>query len=232
MMTNNYVSSKKPILDNSSNVLRFISEEQKKHLEKIQYTVTFNKGENIFKQGAPMPHIIVIKDGLAKVFLEEENNRSIILRLIKSGEIIGGPGFFTDYKHHFSVTAIENTVAHYIEVEEFKKMVLDNSELGIKMIAYLNMSHIKLYEKLKIITHKHMNGRLASTLLYLSSDIYSTNTFETTLSRQDIADMSSMTKESAIRILKEFKTSGFISCNNNTFEIFNKEALANIVENG
>lgn len=218
-------------IDNSANVLRFITPEQKLHLDKIQYSVFFNKGENIFKQGAPMPHIIVINKGLAKVYIED-NNRNIVLRIIKPGEVLGGPGFFTDNKHHFSVTAIEDTIANYIEVEEFKKLILDNSELGIKIIAYLNEAHINLYNKLKIITHKHMNGRLASTLLYLSDKIYGNDVFETTLSRQDIADMSSMTKESAIRILKEFKTSGILNCHNNTFEIYNKESLRNILENG
>ncbi len=219
-------------LDVSKNVLRFLTPEQHNHINQIKYSVTFNKGENIFKQGTPMPHIIVIKEGLGKVFLEEENKRNIILKIIKPGEILGGPGFFTDYKHHFSLTALEDTTAYFIDIYEFKKLVLDNAEFGIELIAYLNLAHINIYKKLRVISHKHMNGRLASTLLYLSNGIYNSDNFDTTLTRQDIADLSSMTKESAIRILKELKTSNIINCTNNHFDILNKEALVNIVENG
>ena len=231
MNTKNTTIDNQP-LDFSLNVLKFLTPEEQVQIDKVQYSVSFNKGETIFKQGAPMPYVIVLKSGLAKVFLEDGKNRNIVLRITKPGEIVGGPGFFTDYKHHFSVTAIEDCAAHYIDVEAFKKLLLHNARFGLEMIAYLNNAHVKLYEKLKILTHKHMNGRLASTLLYLSNNIYNSEKFDTTLSRQDIADMSSMTKESAIRILKEFKTSGIISCQNNSFEIHDKYGLVNILENG
>lgn len=216
----------------NGNMLKFLTTEQLNHVNDIQYSVSFNKGENIFKQGAPMPHIIIIEKGMAKVYLEDGNNRSIILKIIKPGEIIGGPGFYTDYKHHFSVTALQDTSAFYIDVIEFKKLILDNPEFGLKLIGSLNMAHIGLYNKLKTITHKQMNGRLASTLLYLCNNIYDSDSFVTNLTRQDLADMSSMTKESAIRILKDFKTSGIIDCTNNHFKINDKKALLNIIENG
>ncbi|NQU34689.1 MAG: Crp/Fnr family transcriptional regulator [Bacteroidetes bacterium] len=216
----------------NGNMLKFLTPEQLNHVNDIQYSVSFNKGENIFKQGAPMPHIIIIEKGMAKVYLEDGNNRSIILKLIKPGEIIGGPGFYTDYKHHFSVTALQDTSAFYIDVIEFKKLVLDNPEFGLKLIGNLNIAHIGLFNKLKTITHKQMNGRLASTLLYLCNNIYDSDSFVTNLTRQDLADMSSMTKESAIRILKDFKTSGIIDCTNNHFKINDKKALLNIIENG
>ena len=62
-----------------------------------------------------------------------------------------------------------------------------------------------------------MHGRIADALLYLSKDVYHNNTFQTLLSRQDIADLSAMTKESAIRILKEFKDEGIIEFTTNNF---------------
>ena len=39
-------------MDNCTNILRCLSVEQQKHIEKIQYAVNFNEGENIFKKGA------------------------------------------------------------------------------------------------------------------------------------------------------------------------------------
>jgi CRP/FNR family transcriptional regulator, polysaccharide utilization system transcription regulator len=218
--------------ETGGNILKFLTTKQLERLNEIQYSVSFNKGENIFKQGAPMPHIIIIESGMAKVYLEDGSNRNIVLRIITPGEIIGGPGFFTDYKHHFSVSALEETNAQYIDISEFKKLILDNPEFALELIGYLNKAHINFYNRLIITTHKHMNGRLANTLIYLSEKIYNSNDFTTTLTRQDIADMSSMTKESAIRILKDFKMSGIVDCNNNNFDIIDKDALVNILENG
>ena len=77
-----------------------------------------------------------------------------------------------------------------------------------------------------------MNGRLAENIIYLADEIYNSDKFVTTLSRQEIADMSSMTKESVIRALKGFKDEGVLSCENDTFEILQKEALLKISKFG
>ncbi|NOY51262.1 MAG: Crp/Fnr family transcriptional regulator [Chlorobi bacterium] len=215
-----------------TNVLRYLNSDQISDLEQNKFNVSFSQGETIFKQGAPMTHIIVIDKGLLKVYLESGLRHSIILRLLKSGEIAGGPGFHTDYRHHFSLMALEDTELTFIDINKFESFILDNSIFALEFIAYLNKAHISFYDKLKTIQHKQMNGRMAATLCYLSDNIYKSNNFETNLSRQDIADMSAMTKESAIRILKNFKDSGIIECENNTFNILNKDSLMDIFENG
>ncbi|MBC8320062.1 MAG: Crp/Fnr family transcriptional regulator [Bacteroidetes bacterium] len=231
-MNKKHISEENLNFDMSSNVLKFLSEEQKEYIRNIMFSVNFSKGEIIFKQGTPMLHIVFIIGGMAKIYIEDNNNKNIVISLIKPGEIIGGPGFYTDYKHHFSVTALENTTACFIEVAAFKKMILESPEFGLEFIRYRNIRHINFYDKLRVTSHKQMNGRLAHTLLYLSDTVYHSNSFKTTLTRQDLADMSSMTKESAIRVLKSFKESGIIECQNNDFEIKNKTALKNILESG
>ena len=78
------------------------------------------------------------------------------------------------------------------------------------------------------LTHKQMHGRIADTLIYLSKEIYKSSTFETPLNRQDIADMSAMTKESAIRILKELKDDNIIDFTTSGFTILNEPSLLQI----
>jgi CRP/FNR family transcriptional regulator len=73
-----------------------------------------------------------------------------------------------------------------------------------------------------------MHGRIADSLLYLSKEIYRSDTFDTCLSRQELANMSSMTKESAIRILKKFTEDGIIENNIQHFKIVDLPALEKI----
>lgn len=215
-----------------SSVFRFLSDEELEYVNSLRFEVSFKAGENIFKQGGPLTHIVCITSGLAKVFLESEDHHDIILRLMKPTELIGGPGFKTDGRHHFSAAALEDTVACFIEVAAFEKLLVNNPTFAIELIAYLNRAHIGLYNKLLTNTHKHMSGRMAGTLLYLAKEVYESNIFETPLSRQDIADMSGMTKESAIRVLKEFKEEGILDCYNSHFEIANMESLQKIFRVG
>ncbi|HEY9114293.1 MAG TPA: Crp/Fnr family transcriptional regulator [Bacteroidales bacterium] len=213
-------------------IFKYLTQEQLEYVDSLRFEVDFNAGETIFKQGAPLTHIVCITSGLVKIYLEHENDNNIILTILKPTQILGGPGFNTDYKHHFSATAIEDTTACFLDVNIFKELLMQNSSFAVEMIGYLNNTHISFYNKFKTLVHKHMNGRLAETLIYLADDVYNSDKFQTTLSRQDIADMSAMRKESVIRALKGFKEEGILLCENDSFEILQKEALLKISKFG
>ena len=208
-------------------LFHFLNEEQLNYLNKNKSEVKFNAGEIIFKQGGPLTHIACLTSGSVKIYLEEANSKHLILTILKPTGIVGGPGFMVDFKHHFSVSAIEDTTACFIEISAFKEVLLQNLEFAIQFIKYLNEIHIRLYNKLYSLTHKHMHERIAGAILYLS-DVYGSLDFKTQLSRQDLADMSALTKESAIRILKEFKDEGFITLEGNHYKILDKESLINV----
>jgi len=78
------------------------------------------------------------------------------------------------------------------------------------------------------LTQKQMHGRMADGLLYLSQDFFQSDNFKLHLSRQEIADLTAMSKDSAIRILKDFERDGLISLNGNELSILNMDQLRNI----
>jgi len=82
------------------------------------------------------------------------------------------------------------------------------------------------------ITQKYMPGRVADLLLYLKNEIFLSNPFITRLSRQELADMTGMTMESFIRILKEFKSSEIIAVEGSNINILDEEALTLISKKG
>ena len=146
--------------------------------------------------------------------------------------MIGGPGMFNDYRHHYSVSAISEVTACFIKVEAFIEVSMKNAEFTKALFKWINTKSVRNFEKLINLTQKQMPGRIADTLLYLSEQIYEHKAFTVNISRQDIADVAAMSKESAIRIIKEFKESGFITCEGNDFEILDFEALRKISQTG
>ena len=159
------------------------------------------------------------------------DKKNLILKILKPTELVGGPGFNVDFRHHFSVSALTDSSACFIDVNIFKEMVETNSIFSMEFIKHINQATIMYYERMMSLTHKQMHGRIADALLYLAK-IYNNNNFETALSRQDIADLSAMTKESAIRICKEFKVDGTIDYTANKFTILNEDALRQISKTG
>ena len=127
---------------------------------------------------------------------------------------------------------MEETTACYISTKDYKEVMKNNPEFSMELVKYLNERIIGYFDKINSLTHKHMHGKLADTFLYLANEVYETDKFETALSRQDLAEMSAMTKESTIRIMKEFKEGGVINYNTSHFEILNKPQLEKISRNG
>ncbi len=207
--------------------------EQLKIVDKNRSQVIFKPGETIFKTGSPLTHILCMTSGMVKVYLEDPSSgKNILLSISKPIEIIGGPGFLVDDRHYVTVVALEETTACFVRVEDYKDVIYNNPEFSMEMIKYRNERIIRYFNKILHLTHKQTHGKIADTLLYLSDEIYNSDTFYTPLTRQDMADMSSITKDSAIRVLKEFVSEGIIKCSLHDFEILNKESLRKISKTG
>ena len=209
-----------------------MTDEQLSRLNKERKEVTFQANETIIKRGGPLTHILCITSGMAKVYIEDDTDKQILIGLVKPVQLIGGPGFLVDERNHITVTALEETKTCFIDVNDFKAVMKANSEFTIELVKYLNMRIIKYFDRILSLTHKHMHGKLAETLLYLADAVYNSDKFETLLNRQDLADMSAMTKESVIRILKEFNEEGIINSDISHFEILNKKLLRKINQTG
>lgn len=194
--------------------------------------VHFKAGELIFKQGTPNMHLLCLTEGKVKIYIEGYNNKNLILGIVKPVEYILGPGIYADQMHHFSAMAIEDSIACLVDLETFKNLIRSNAIFAEEFLRKVSLQSIYNYELFISLTQKQMPGRIADVLLYLKDKVYESNPFHTTLSRQDLADMSGMSKESSIRILREFKDEGIIQVNGNDFEILNGDQLAKISQTG
>jgi CRP/FNR family transcriptional regulator len=192
-----------------------------------RYEVNFRAGEMMFKQGTPSPHFLCLTTGLAKLYIEGYG-KNLILSLVKPVEYILGPGSYVDNRHHYSASAVEDSTACLVDVNTFKQIMRGNPDFSDEFIRRISLMTIFNFEQFISLTQKQMNGRIADALFYLSDQIYGMNPFEMTISRQDLADLSGMSKESAIRILKEFKDEGILSVNGNILHILNPQQLKKI----
>lgn len=213
-------------------IFKVLNEEDFKLIEEKRYEVLYHAGENIFKQGTSFTHTICIVEGLVKVYIESENRKKFILSLIGPGEMVGSPGMYIDNMHHFTVVAVEDTLACCVERQVIEELIMRNRKFAVEMLKRANMRDMANFRKLMTLTQKQMPGRVAEVILYLYNNVYKSNPYYLSISRQDLADMASITKEGTIRVLKDFKDAGLISVDGNTLKILNEKALVNISENG
>ncbi|VAW23666.1 hypothetical protein MNBD_BACTEROID01-1717 [hydrothermal vent metagenome] len=218
--------------EHQSSVFSILPKEDLDILMENKQEISFKPGETILKQNTSSTHVVCIKKGIAKVYIEGVKGRCLILKLISDLDFITGGGIFANHTRHFTVTAITDVECCLINSEQILKLFSKNSEFALEILKHHNYQNNQYLSSLINLTQKYMPGRVADSILYLKNKIFKTNSFQIPLTRQELSDMSAMTKESYVRILKEFKNSGIIKPNGNSMEILDEDALISISRNG
>jgi CRP-like cAMP-binding protein len=193
-----------------SPLFHFLRREELERITLTKKRVFFKAGETIVKQGAPLTHVLSFTNGLAKVYIEGKSNHNLILQFIRPTNFIGGPGIYVDSKHYFSVSAIEDSAVCFIDMEVFKEIIRKNPDFADAFLQQMSRNGIFNYERFISLTQKNMHARVADGLLYLYNEVFNDKNHEISVSRQDIADLTGMSKDSAIRTLKELSNDGLI----------------------
>lgn len=214
------------------NIFDCLTKEELDMLVKEKRHVTFKPGETILKQNTSASHVVCIKRGLVKIIAEGEGDKKLILRLVATHSILTGGGIFMDEIRHFTAQAVTEVDCCFIDSEKIFELVTTNNRFAFELLKMNNRQNIQMLNSLVNITQKYMPGRVADLLLYLKNEIFLCNPFNTRLSRQELADMTGMTMESFIRILKEFKVSEIIAVDGSNIHILDEEALMLISRKG
>lgn len=218
--------------ENAWPVFQTLTHDELEHINSNRFEATFKPGEVIVKQGSPASNVIFLVKGMAKVYMEGQGDRNLIINIARPKTMLVGPGIYTDQRHMFTVSALNDIRACFIDANVIRKMVHKNSNFAEGVIVDISYKSQYNLNKLMSMTQKKMPGRVAEVLLYLAETVFESDEFTLLLSRQELADMSGMAKESVVRILKEFANEGIIDTGCPKFRILDREKLQMISLNG
>jgi CRP/FNR family transcriptional regulator len=218
--------------DDEANLFKNLKEEELDFLVGKKQQIRYKSGETIIKQNTASSYVICMKEGLAKIFIEGERGKNLLIKIIGKGDFITGGGLFNGNVHHFTITAITSVTCCLIDSGRLTQLFTQNSLFAVELLRTHTRQSNYLLSRMVELTQKYMPGRVADTLLYLKNEVYKSNRFTTTLSRQELADMSNMTKESLVRILQQFKESNLIRTQTSEIEIIDEVSLKQISING
>ena len=213
-----------------SHLFKFLNDDELGRISKSKTRVYFKAGEIIVKQGAPLSHVLSFTSGIAKVYIEGSRGRNLILQFIKPTEFLGGPGVFMDSKHYFTVSAVEDSSVCFIEIKIFKEIIRENKDYANAFMKLLSSNGIFNYTRFISLTHKNMHGRIADGLIYLHENIFNNRNYEIIISRQDLAELTGMSKDSVIRTLKDLDSDKVIEQKQRSVRIKNMQKLIQISE--
>ena len=209
-----------------------LTSEERDFLNANSVKIKYKKGEMICKQGGFVSHVMYMEKGLAKVFLDNGTN-FLVLRIIPDGSFLGLA--VVSEKHStfpYSAMAYMDSEIRQIDINTFRQLMKQNIDFVTEIIDILSANSIQIYGRFFCLTFKQAFGRLADILLCLSDRIFKNTEFDLPLSRKELAELSGMSPETVIRMLKEFNTEGLIRLEGKSIEVIDYQRLKKISETG
>jgi CRP/FNR family transcriptional regulator len=163
------------------------------------------KGETLFVEGQVMDGMYFITEGIIKIHKHWSDDKELIVRIARDGDIVGHRGLGDDNIYPASATALEATSVCYVELDFFTSSLKVNTGFLYKLMLFF-ASELKESEKrMRNLAHMPAKGRIVNSIVTLMNKFGITDDgrLNIVLSRQDMASYTGTTYETYFRIMNE-----------------------------
>jgi CRP-like cAMP-binding protein len=166
----------------------------------------------IFLDGDPADRLWVIQAGQVKIVKHTSDGQENLLEVITPGEMFGGTGILLA-SHPATAVAMTATSTLSIERVSYLQLIRQYPDIALRIIALLG-DRLQAAMKMRVLSTERVDVRLANILLKLGDKVGEPTReglrINLPLSRQDLADMTGTTIETAIRIMSKFRKEGWV----------------------
>jgi len=215
----------------NNSLLNDLSNDELKLLNKNKYSISYESGQIICKEGSKPPGLICLNRGKVKIVRKGINGTEQIVGLKKATNFLGFKALMSGETCLSSAIALEDSAVCIVKRKNFFKTIENNKALAFKIMKSFAHDLMKSDSRLVNLNQKHVRGRLAEALL-LIHDIYGTNqktgNLSVYLKRSDLAGLSNMSTGNAIRVLSSFKKENLVEVNRQNIKIMDLNVLKDI----
>ncbi len=213
-------SAKAQILRRSF-VFSSLNDDELGELANLTIERSFVPNEFIFWDGDAPEWFYIVAKGKVKVVKHSSLGREFIIAFFGPGEMFGEVAVFENKPYPASAQAVAETKVVGIKREDLLSFLANRPQVALRIINVLGGRLRDAQGRLRDLAGERVEQRLASVLLMLSSKLGLTLPF----TRQEIADMTGTTTETAIRVMSHLKDRGIIRSVRGEVIILNEEKL-------
>ncbi len=205
----------------------------------LHHPAPLDRGDILFRSGAPMKGIYAIRSGTVKTYVTDDNGHEQVTGYYMPGELLALGAIHSG--HHFqNAEALETSYLCLIPLEDLNRLSKSYPQIQEQLIQLLSK---QLNEQHKMVLHLGLRSaisRVAALLLNCSERSanrgFSANEIKLNLSRQDIGSHLGLAVETVCRIFSQLKKERAINFKGRQIEILNFESLnrhigINLVQN-
>ncbi len=208
-----------------------LPEEQFIKLADIAVVKKFRKGQVLFEADVQADGFYAPASGRVKIFRTSPSGKEHILHVFGPGEAFGEVPVFEGGTFPASAQALENLETLFFPRDSFRKVIADDPDLAMNMMALLSQRLRILVNKIDDLSLKETPSRVAAYLLLLRASQES-DTFKLDLPKGQIAFYLGTIQETLSRIFKKFAEQGIMEINGKGITILDRAQLQEIADEG
>ena len=206
-----------------------MSPELRAKVAAVSHLKHHDKGDLIFAEGDPSHAFIAIVSGRVKVFKSTPAGKEIILEIFGAGDPPGAVAVYEHAPFMASALALEPTELLSIDQRDFFHLLDENPTFVRGLLSGLTIRLAELTRRLAELSGARVDARFARLFLKLCEQIGRPERDGTfvpmPLSRQELADLTGTTIETAIRIMSRWQKEDVLHTDKDGFVVLDRNAL-------
>ena len=208
---------------------RRLSEDDRRRLTEVSLVRTYPKGTTIFSEGDPSDFLFTIHSGRVKVAKMLPGGKEVILEILGAGDPLGAVAAYESRPYPASAVALEECTLILVKRAAFFALLESSPSLVRGLLNGLSFRLLELTRRIAEVTGSRVETRFCHVFLMLADRMGRTEArglfVPLALSRQDLADLTGTTLETAIRIMSRWGKEGVVLTEKDGFVLKDRATL-------
>jgi len=195
---------------------------------------SFSKESIILSEKDAGSALFIIISGKVKIsrISSEDNDKEVILSILNPSDFFGEMSLLDGLERSATATAMEDSKIFIIQRNDFLKLLEEHPEVSIALLQELTQRLRVAGMKIKALSLKDAEGKVATVLLQLADDIgkikHGVVEIEKLPFQHELANMAGTSRETISRTLHSFAKKGLIELEGSRLRIVEYEKFKSL----
>ena len=188
----------------------------------------YGKGEIIYREGGNSNYVYLIIKGTVKTNKIDSDGKELGIFLYEDDELFGYNSFSQNIAYQETAIAISDVKLVGITKEKLKEVLNNNHKVTFELIQLLTDNLSSLKNLLLEMAYSSVNKRTATTIIKFADKMNKKTGDPIRITRNDLASVAGIAKETLSRTLSNFKKDGLIEVEGRTIKIIDLKKMREV----
>ncbi len=191
-------------------IFNHLEDEQMAEIMKATKSVSFKKGEILYKAGDFSESLYIVGDGKIKIYRLSESGKEQLVRILLIGDFTGELALFNESIHESYAEAMEATQVCTIRRTDLQEFLMKYPSISLRILAEFSNRLEQSEKQTSRFATVKVETRIALYLVECLGDEKQSRYIVLPMSKKDLASYLGTTPETISRKLSEFEDVGLI----------------------